>query len=174
MTRTITVFGSALPKPGGAEYEDAYTLALTLATAGFNICSGGNRGVMEAVSKAAVHAGREAIGITVAPYANPNTYLTKHIECRTLFERVTKLIECGDGFAIMQGGTGTLLELAAVWELINKKMMTVKPVVCHSGMWRDLVKIIDRQMATEHRKAGLIACRDTVKECADYLISALA
>jgi predicted Rossmann-fold nucleotide-binding protein len=51
--------------------------------------------------------------------------VTKEIVCDTLFERIDKLIEIGDGFVVLQGGTGTLLELAAVWEYFNSRKSVV-------------------------------------------------
>ena len=103
----------------------------------------------------------------------PNKYLTKEIKCNTIFERVQKLIELGDGFAVLLGGTGTLLELAAVWELCNKKMMEPKPVACHSSMWRGIVSIVNSQMEREGRDTEIIKALDDINEIVNYLQSKL-
>ncbi|HUX60922.1 MAG TPA: LOG family protein [Ignavibacteriaceae bacterium] len=169
MKKTITIFGSSLPKEGDKEFEDAYLLGSLLAKGNFNICTGGYRGIMHAASKGAKENGAEAIGITVDLWgATPSEYLTQEIKCENLFERITKLIEAGDGYIILQGGTGTLLELSAVWELMNKGLITKKLAACHSTMWSDIVPVIDKQIRRENRTAGLIECFDNVEAIADY------
>jgi len=127
MKKTITVFGSSQPDETDEQYKFAYELGLQLAEKGFNVCTGGFFGITEAVSKGAVEKGAEAIGITVDHWGGAaNKFVTKEIKCNSLFERINKLIETGDGYVILQGGTGTLLELAAVWELSNKKYGSLK------------------------------------------------
>jgi len=100
---------------------------------------------------------------------NGNKYLTKEIKCESVFERIETLIKNGDGFVILQGGTGTLLELAAVWELANKGLMNNKPIACHSSMWKKIVTVMNEQMKLEGRNAELVKSFDTVGEIAEFL-----
>ncbi len=170
MNKTITVFGSSLPKENEREYQIALKLGSKLAQKGFNVCSGGYQGIMDAVSKGASQNGAEAIGITVDLWGStPSKYLTKQIECNYLSQRISKLVELGDAYVVLQGGTGTLLELAVVWELINKSLSKKKPIACHSKMWKSIVKIMDEQISKEGRKSGLIKCFNSVDEIIDYL-----
>ena len=75
MQKTITVFGSSIPQQGDEQYSAAEKLGELLALKGFNICSGGNLGIMEAVSKGAVRKGAKAIGITLdTPGFTSNKY----------------------------------------------------------------------------------------------------
>ncbi|MHB1686446.1 MAG: LOG family protein [Ignavibacteriaceae bacterium] len=174
MKKTITIFGSSLPKEGDKEFETAYQLGSLLAKNNFNICTGGYRGIMHAASKGANENGGEAIGITVDLWgAVPSEFLTKEIKCETLFKRITKLIESGDGYVILQGGTGTLLELAAVWELMNKNLIKKKPAACYSAMWKEIITVMDKQIEHENRSAGLIKCFDNVEEIVDYFKESL-
>lgn len=172
--KTITVFGSSLPKDGEEEFIFACNLGKQLAQNNFNVCTGGYRGIMHAVSKGAREAGGEAIGITVDLWgAKPSEYLSKEIKCKTLPERIEKLIESGDGYIILRGGTGTLLELAFVWEMANKKLMKKKPIACHSDMWNSIVAEMEKQIAREKRQTGLVRpCRDE-KEIIQFLTSVL-
>ena len=168
--KTVTIFGSSLPKEGDEEFETAYQLGKLLAKNNFNVCTGGYKGIMTAISKGATEAGGEAIGITVDLWnVKPNKYLTKEIKCDSLFERISKLVELGDAYVVLQGGTGTLLELSAVWEFMNKNQLKRKPVVCHSQMWKEIVSIMERQIEKEKREAGLIKPCETVNEIVDYL-----
>jgi len=170
MKKTITIFGSSIPKQYEPEYETAYKLGAKLAAAGYNVCTGGYQGIMDAVSKGAAENGAEAIGITVNLWgAVPNKYLTKEIQCGTLFERIAKLVETGDGYVILQGGTGTLLELSVLWELMNKNLLSTKPAACHSVMWKKIVEIMEKQIYKEGRKTGLITPCDTVEQIIEHL-----
>lgn len=170
MKKTITVFGSAKPADGDGEFNFAYELGSTLAKNNFNVCTGGYRGIMNAVSKGVVENGGEATGITVKGWgSSPSEFLTKEIKTESLFERVSKLIELGDAYIILQGGTGTLLEFSAVWELINKKLINKKPVICFGTMWGEVVSLVDKQLEKEDRETGLIKLADDINEAVIYL-----
>ena len=172
--KTITVFGSSLPAEGDEEFETALQLGRLLAQKNFNVCTGGYRGIMTAVSKGATETGGEAIGVTVDLWnVKPNKYLTKEIKCDSLFERISKLIETGDAYVILQGGTGTLLELSVVWELMNKNLLKRKPVVCYSQMWKEIVLIMERQIEKENRQTGLIKPCENINAMVDYLCESL-
>ena len=172
MNKTITVFGSSQPVKTDEQYKLAYELGVLLAKSGFDVCTGGFFGIMEAVSKGAVENDGEAIGVTVNNWGpDGNKYLTKEIKCSSLFERINKLIETGDGFVILQGGTGTLLELAAVWELSNKGIMDNKPIACHSSMWEEITSVMNEQMKLEGRDDDLVKSFNTVGEIVNYLVT---
>ncbi|HED07319.1 MAG TPA: LOG family protein [Ignavibacteria bacterium] len=174
MKKTITVFGSSLPVEGDEQFIFAETLGRELVKNNFNVCSGGFGGIMNAVSKGAVSAEGKAIGVTVDLWnAIPSPYLTEEIKCETLFERIEKLISTGDGYVILQGGTGTLLELAMVWEFINKGMLNSKPIVTHSPMWEKIVGIMETQIEKEKRRTGLVKSFNTVEEIVSFLVSEL-
>lgn len=170
MRKTVTVFGSSKPVEGDDEFNTAYNLGRLLAQKGFNVCTGGYQGIMKAVSKGAYENGAEAIGITVKGWgARPCEYLTCEIKCNDLKERLSKLVDTGDAYVILKGGTGTLLELALVWELLNKKIIKIKPVVTHSSMWKLIVETIDRQLMLEKSVTGLVKNLDTVEEIVEYI-----
>ncbi len=170
MKKIITVFGSSKPVNNEEQYFTAYNLGKQLALSGFDICTGGFNGIMEAASKGAVEGGSEAIGVTVNLWnGRTNKYVTKEIVCATLFERIDKLIEIGDGFVVLQGGTGTLLELAAVWEYFNKGLLQQKPIACHSKIWKVIVSEMNQQMKLEGRNFEMVKAFDSTEEIANYL-----
>ncbi|MDZ7764899.1 MAG: LOG family protein [Melioribacteraceae bacterium] len=172
MGKVITVFGSSMPRPGEEEYEAAYQLGEILGENGFSVCTGGYQGIMDAVSKGVVEKGQEAIGITVNIFgAKVSEHLTKNVECNSLFERIEKLISYGDAFIILRGGTGTLLELSVLWEMINKNLLNEKLVACHGEMWEPILNTVDERMRFEGRKHGMIFHSNKIEECAEYIIS---
>jgi len=170
MKKIITIFGSSKPINNEEQYLTAYNLGKNLALNGFDICTGGFNGIMEAASMGAIEGGGEAIGVTVNLWGRHiNEYITREIKCSTLLERIDKLIELGDGFVVLQGGTGTLLELAAAWEYSNKSLMDIKPIACHSSIWNTIVSEMNEQMKLEGRPADMVKSFDTIEEIVAYL-----
>jgi uncharacterized protein (TIGR00730 family) len=170
MNKTITIFGSSIPGEDDEQYKFAYQLGASLAKYGFNICTGGYGGIMEAASKGAYDNAGFIYGVTIDLWnKDPNPYITVEVREQKLFERITKLLELGDAYIILQGGTGTLLEFAAVWEFANKNLQQPKPIICHSTMWKEIVNVMNKQMALEKRKTDLIKCCNSVDEIVESL-----
>jgi uncharacterized protein (TIGR00730 family) len=165
MNKTITIFGSAIPKEEDEQYIFAYQLGAVLAQNGFNICTGGYSGIMEATSRGAYDNGVFVYGVAIESWEKaPNPYITVEVREQKLFERITKLLELGDAYIILQGGTGTLLEFVAAWEYANKNLQRSKPIICHSNMWKKIVEVMNEQMQLENRRTDLIKCFDSVED----------
>ena len=125
---------------------------------------------MEAASKGAYDNAGFVYGITIDLWnKDPNPYITVEVREQKLFERITKLLELGDAYVILQGGTGTLLEFAAIWEYANKNLQPQKPIICHSQMWKEIVGVMNKQMIIENRRTDLVKCCDSVDEIVEYL-----
>lgn len=138
-----TVFGSSRPSDGDADYAEARELGWALAAKGFTVCSGGYGGVMEAVSRGAKDAGGRTMAVTAKFFGRePNRWVDSVIEVNTWQERLFALIEHGNCFVICKGGTGTLVELSVVWEMLNKGVMRRKPCVAIGEFWRPIVERI--------------------------------
>ena len=171
MKKIISVFGSANPKPGEEEYETAYKLGVLLGKNGFSVCSGGFQGIMDAVSKGVTENGGEAIGVTVDLFsALPSEYLTQEIKCNTLFSRIERMVELGDAYIILSGGTGTLVELSIVWEYVNKKLMASKPIFAHGKMWKPMIETIDKRMEYEKKQTGIVKYLKNIEDCVNELL----
>jgi len=142
--KTITIFGTAKAKPGDTAYALAYETGKLLAEGGFTIANGGYGGTMLAASKGASEAGGEVIGVTCSAFARtPNEYISHEITTDSLDERLDTLIQVGQVYVVLPGGTGTLLELAKVWELKNKGFIEAeKPIILVGGFWRPLIDLI--------------------------------
>lgn len=163
-----------MPKPGEIEYENGILIGKLLAENNLNVCSGGFQGIMDAVSKGATEAGAKAIGVTVDAFsAKPSKYLTEQIHCSTLFDRISKLVELGDGYLILPGGTGTFLELAVVWEFLNKGLMGSKPIVCCGLMWKEIVSSINNRMVFENRRIDIVKFIPEAEEAVKYIINSV-
>ncbi len=142
--KTITIFGTAKAKLGEPTYTLAYEAGRLLAQAGFTIANGGYGGTMLAASKGAAEEGGETIGVTCSAFTGTaNEYISREIVTGSLDERLDTLIKLGQAYVVLPGGTGTLLELAKVWELKNKGFIEAdKPIILVGKFWRPLVDLI--------------------------------
>jgi uncharacterized protein (TIGR00730 family) len=179
-TAIITVFGSSRPRAGESDYEDAKQLGAELAKRGFQVCSGGYAGVMEAVSRGAKEAGGRTIAITSTFFrTKANSWVDEEHAASTWQERLFELIRFGEGYVACKGGTGTLVELAVVWEMLNKGVMAGKPFVTLGDFWGPIVERV-REVEMDHgsrwaeAKARLVHSAKHPVEAAEYLARALA
>lgn len=176
MGKIVTVFGSALPLENDVEYQLAYNLGKRLAQNGFTVCNGGFDGTMEASARGAKEAGGSTIGVTAHFYGrSANEWIDKEIRVPTLVDRLLKLIEIGDAYVVLKGGTGTLLELAAVWEFMNKGTISQKPFVLVGNFWYSVAKTVDEDLGIDTRGSfsRYMTFTDTPEECVNILTKRL-
>jgi uncharacterized protein (TIGR00730 family) len=150
--KVITVFGSSRPENGHADYAEALELGRALAAAGFAVCTGGYSGVMEAVSRGARESGGRVLAVTSSFFrARANRWVEEETRVPTWQERLFELVRIGDGSVACKGGTGTLVELAVVWEMLNKRAMDHRPFVVLGDFWQP---ILDRVREVERGHAS--------------------
>jgi uncharacterized protein (TIGR00725 family) len=151
-TKIITVFGSSRPEDGHTDYAEALELGRALASARLAVCSGGYGGVMEAVSRGARESGGRVLAVTSSFFrSRTNRWVEEETRVSTWQERLFELVRLGDGYVACKGGTGTLVELAVVWEMLNKKAMEPRPFVVLGDFWQP---ILDRVREVEHGHAS--------------------
>jgi len=168
MNNRICVFGS-YKNLGKKEKENTIHLGRLLAENGFTVVSGGFSGTMEDVSRGAHEAGGKTIGVTYYKCDDTkkcaNKYIDEEIRTESIFERISVMLKASDGFIVLPGGTGTLLELAALLEEINKGLMSPKPVIALGHYWEDTLKVLSEEAVlseSARRFYSAISCRDLV------------
>lgn len=145
------MFGAALAKAGDATYEESVLLGKLLVQAGFGpIWNGGYMGAMEGVSRGAVEAGGEAVGVlvpTLFPTRNTagNSYLTRKIDTPTLLTRIECLVQNASYFICLPGTLGTLTELCAAWNTATLNTLrdptaTRAVIVVYRKPWEAILK----------------------------------
>lgn len=140
-SKVISVFGGSQPRFGDPHYAEAQVLGAALASRGFIVCTGGYAGVMEAVSRGAKQAGGRTLGVTAAFFASrANRWVDEEIRVKNWRDRLFELVKRGHGYVVCRGGTGTLVELAVVWELLNKGVMSSRPLVAMGDFWEPVVR----------------------------------
>lgn len=176
----VTVFGSSRPRENDAEYGEARLLGRLLAEKGFAVCSGAYGGTMEAVSRGAKDAGGKTYGVTADAFATAkaNAWVDVEVRVATWQERLFELIRLADGFVACKGGTGTLAELAVVWEMMNKSVMAAKPLVALGEFWQPIIKSVREveegpENPWAEGNARIVRSVATPAEAVDFLATSL-
>ena len=144
MDKIITIFGSGESNLESSFYKESEDIGKFLAGNGFVICCGGYGGTMEAACKGAKSAGGRTIGITIDyPGSKPNEYVDENVVMPNWVERLMELVAIGDAYVVLKGGSGTLVEISSVIEMMNKKIMKEKPVVFYGSFWKDVIKTLE-------------------------------
>jgi uncharacterized protein (TIGR00730 family) len=176
----VTVFGSSRPRAGDAHYADAQALGAALAAKGLVVCSGGYGGVMEAVSRGAKEAGGRTLAVTAQFFrSRANGWIEEEIRVKTWQDRLFELIKRGSGYVACPGGTGTLVELAVVWEMLNKGAMNRKPLVVLGDFWQPVIDRV-REVELGHasrwgeRDDPLVHAASSPADAAEYLATHFA
>lgn len=175
----ISVFGSAHPQPGSADYELARQMGQLLAEAGHTVQTGGYGGVMAGASQGAAEGGGAVIGVTCTQIEifrplTANEWVTEEIKFETLRERLAYLVENNDGIAVMSGGVGTLSELALSWSLVQVGEIPPRPIVAVGGLWaRTLNAFLSPEYVPEPY-AGLVKLAKTPRDALSTLTQLIA
>ena len=67
------------------------------------------------------------------------------VNTEDLDARLKTLVDIADAYVVLPGGTGTLLELAHVWEFKNKGFLSDrKPVVIAGKFFQPLIDLLEK------------------------------
>jgi len=177
--KVITVFGRSRPEEGHADYAEALELGSALAAAGFSVCTGGYGGVMEGVSRGARESGGRVLAVTSSFFrSRTNRWVEEETSVPTWQERLFELVRVGDGYVACKGGTGTLVELAVVWEMLNKRAMDQRPFVVLGDFWQPILeraREVERGHASRWGESSdpLVHEAPTPADAAQFLVSRL-
>ena len=140
MEKIITIFGSGLTGKKEPLFAEAEKIGVHLAENNFTVCCGGYGGTMEAVCKGAKSANGKTIGITIDySGSKSNDYVDENVVMPNWVERLMELIAIGDAYVILKGGSGTLVEISAVLEMISKKIMKEKLMLFYTDFWKSVI-----------------------------------
>ena len=145
--KQITVFGGSRCGPEAPEYQEALKLGRLLVEAGFDVCSGGYAGVMEAISRGAHEAGGHVIGVTMDQFKSaPNPYLKKIEPSADFYARLQKLIRESVGYVALRGGMGTVTEISLVWNKLVMNVLPPRPLILLGECWPLAIECLRRHL----------------------------
>ncbi|MFN2190600.1 MAG: LOG family protein [Candidatus Promineifilaceae bacterium] len=157
----IAIFGSHSPEPGSPLYETARELGRRLAEAGFAVMTGGYEGTMAAASQGAAESGGYVIGVTSAQVESSrdvtlNQWVSDEIKYHALQDRLSHLVRKNDGMVVVEGGIGTLSELAFAWSLLQVREIPHRPLVVLGDLWEEILPKFLKSGYVSVGTAGLI------------------
>jgi uncharacterized protein (TIGR00725 family) len=159
MEKIITIFGSGNIGKNDPLFAETEQIGKLLAENDYTVCCGGYGGTMEAVCKGAKSVNGKTIGITIDyPGSVPNEYVDENVIMPNWVERLMELIAIGDAYVILKGGSGTLAEISAILEMMNKKIMKEKLMIFYTDFWKN---VIDTLKTDSEQLKGIVE-RNTI------------
>jgi uncharacterized protein (TIGR00730 family) len=161
----VCIFGSARIKPETKPYTDVFELARYLSWEGIDVLTGGGPGLMEAANKGA-RLGREekktknlSYGLTIQLEfePEPNRHLDIKRHHHKFSSRLDDFMRLSNSVVCTPGGIGTLLEFFFVWQLIQVRHATPRPIVLlEKKFWEGVLE----WMKSEPLARGLLGEKD--------------
>jgi predicted Rossmann-fold nucleotide-binding protein len=79
-----------------------------------------------------------------------NQWIAEEVRTSSFPERIMTLIERGDAYVALPGGTGTLAELALAWEMMNKASLSrtvggKKPLLVTAPYWQPVIECLKQE-----------------------------
>ncbi|MFC2131460.1 LOG family protein [Bacteroidota bacterium] len=167
----VSIFGSGTCASGSFEYDTAEFAGRLLGESGFDIATGGYKGVMEAALKGAASTRVRRIGIITEYYKDKETnkFVSEIIVSENYFERLKALVEIGDAYIFMPGGSGTLLELAYIWALKERAIIKNKLVLCLGNQWRDIIQTMQSYSNKSDEKSNMVEYMENVENVVERI-----
>ena len=167
----ITVYCGAAAGMDPEYIARARELGAWMASKGHTLIYGaGNSGMMGAVSDALIEGGGEAIGVTPRFFIlaeETRDDLAEVVISDDMSTRRSWMIDNGDAFIALPGGTGTLDEISEVMSLkrLGRLGSEVRPVMIYNinGYYDHFLRFLDRMTAEgfnrEIDRAGILEVR---------------
>ncbi len=173
----ITVYGGAAGGDQPAYVEAAAALGTYIAQEGHTLVYGGGAvGMMGAVANAALAAGGRVIGIIphfMVEREWAHKGVSEMIYTDTMAQRKTLLIEKGEAFIAMPGGTGTLEEISELISCVSLELKKAPAMLLNTQGYYDTLgkvfqEMVDHQFLDEPVRQKILMPRD-VSEIHDIL-----
>lgn len=150
----ITVYLGANEGNDPALKQAVRELGTWIGESGNDLVYGGSKvGLMGVIAESVLRAGGKVTGV------EPQFFMEKELQydavthlivTETMAERKTKMIELGDVFVAMPGGTGTLEEISEVMSLLALDRLEA-PCILYNlyGYYDSLQQLLDRMIAAD-------------------------
>ncbi len=159
---SITIFGFADCPPSDPLYRETMEVAKLLAERGLEIVNGGGPGVMRAATEGAHAGGGKAVVATFYPKyienfegKDPENKADKEVIMNNYVDRTMKLLELGNAYVVMNGGTGTLSEFGMAWGLAYLYFGRHKPLILYGDFWFPIMESLVSNLRIGDRPGSL-------------------
>ncbi len=147
-------------------------LGTWIGESGNRLIYGGSKiGLMGILAESVITSGGEAIGVEpdffvqqVLQYEG----LTKLIVTKDMMERKAKMIELGDAFIALPGGTGTLEEISEIMSMVSLEHSSAPCILYnHNDYYHGLIELLktmrEKGLSSEEKQKG-ICFADSIEE----------
>jgi uncharacterized protein (TIGR00730 family) len=140
--RLVTVVGSAQINEGDPRWDGAFDLGRCLADAGWTVVTGGYRGLMAAAARRAKSVGGITVGLPISSWANlvPDESHDELWWCENFSARAAHILSTR-AVVVLDGGVGTLSELAIVWSTAQTEINSPSLFLV-GAIWRRLYPVL--------------------------------
>lgn len=160
----ITVYLGANEGNDPSLGEAVRELGRWIGESGHTLVYGGSKtGLMGEIAKSVLDAGGQAIGVEPQFFIDAGYEydgLTELIVTKDMAERKGKMIELGDAFIALPGGTGTLEEIAEVMSKVSLKHLNAPCILYNLNDYYDHLKallhhMIEKDLSSPERQQGI-------------------
>lgn len=160
----ITVYLGANEGNDPVLREDVRKFGVWIGASGNTLVYGGSKtGPMGKLAKSALDAGRKVIGVEPQFLFDRNFQygrLTNLIVTKNIAERKNKMLELGDAFVALPGGTGTLEEISEIMARISLKQMDAPCIIWnYDGFYLGLKALLNHMaemgLSSKKRQQGV-------------------
>jgi uncharacterized protein (TIGR00730 family) len=171
----IAVYGSSAARRGDEVYAAGLAMGRLLGESGFDVMTGGYKGVMEAVSRGARAGKAHVVGITMARFEDRvNRYVMDEIHTANFYERFGWLVDRADGYVAMPGGIGTLAEVSFAWQELLLEIVPPRPLVLVGTRWRALYDSFIGNLVPTPNLYDVLTLAATPAEAVEFLCAHFA
>lgn len=147
----IAVYLGALKGNDETIEEAVRELGTWIGRSGNDLVYGGSKtGLMGALAESVLASGGQVIGVEPEIFVQKELQyekLTQLIITKDMSERKAKMIELGDAFIAMPGGTGTLEEISEVMSKISLGILQAPCIIYnHRGYYDDLKHLLEKMI----------------------------
>lgn len=169
----VAVLGSARLDEDAPSWPVAVELGRLLAAGGATVVTGGYAGLMAAVSRGAHEAGAHVVGLTMSAWRDlqPNKWVTEARASEHYGGRLQALLEM-DAIVALDGGVGTLSELAVVWAAAQTEP-AAPAIVLLGTAWPRLIDAFRQELVIDERDLALLRVAATPAEAAEAALGAV-
>lgn len=178
----ITVYLGSFEAKDGSLRDAVRALGTWIGENGHTLVYGGSKiGLMGILAQSVISSGGKAIGVEpgffverVLQYED----LTELIVTEDMSERKARMIELGEAFIALPGGTGTLEEISEIMSAVSLGLVDAPCILYnHKGYYdslkAQLARMVEEGLSSEERQAGIYFA-DSIPQVIDVIRNAAA
>ena len=176
----ITVYLGSFEAKDGSLRDAVRALGTWIGENGHTLVYGGSKiGLMGILAQSVISSGGKAIGVEPGFFVErvlQYDELTELIVTEDMSERKARMIELGEAFVALPGGTGTLEEISEIMSAVSLGLVDAPCILYnHKGYYdslkAQLARMVEEGLSSEERQAGIYFA-DSIPQVIDVIRNA--